>query len=148
MPQITCGQIITNKVSSSSSTLQIGQFTWPTTTPTSGSVLKTDGSGNLSFEETNIRLAIDPIVSTYTITSSNDIVAITGTLDTTLTLPTPSSKVVGDIIYIVKEVDGNSIVTIIPSGTELISGTTSTTLTNPYESIRIYTNGTNWFVLR
>lgn len=111
MPRITCNEIITSKVSSSNSTLQIGSFVWPSTTPASGSVLKTDGAGNLTFEEINIRSVVDPVATTYTIGTSEDIVAITGTLDTTLTLPDPSTKTVGDLIYIVKEVDGFSVIT-------------------------------------
>ena len=147
MPRITCTEIITSKVSSSNSTLQIGSFAWPSTTPAPGSVLKTDGAGNLTFEESNIRTVVDPAATTFTIGSSDDIVAITGTLDTTLTLPDPSTKTVGDLIYVVKEVDGPSVITVVPSGTELISGGASTTLSDPYGSFKIYTNGTNWFAL-
>ena len=144
---LLCDEIITSKVSSSSNSLKIGTFNWPTAVPASGSVLKTDGSGNLTFETSNVRVAIDPAATTYTISSNDDIIAITGTLDTTLTLPDPSTKTVGDLIYIVKEVDGTSTITVVPFGTELISGGSSTTLTDPYGSFKIYTNGTNWFAL-
>lgn len=147
MPRITCNEIVTSKVSSSASSLQIGTFNWPSTAPAPGSVLKTDGAGNLTFETTNVRSAVDPLATTHTIGSSDDIVAITGTLDTTLVLPNPSTKVVGDLIYVVKEVDGASLITVVPFGTELISGSASATLSDPYGSFKIYTNGTNWFAL-
>ncbi len=144
---VACNEIVTSKVSNSSSTLQIGTFTWPSDAPPPGSVLKTDGSGNLAFEVPNSRSVVDPLATSYTIGTSDDIVAVTGTLDTTLTLPDPSTKTVGDLIYVVKEVGGASVVTIEPSGSELISGGPSTTLSVPYGSLKIYTNGTNWFAL-
>ncbi|CAM9704297.1 unnamed protein product [Ectocarpus sp. 6 AP-2014] len=103
--------------------------------------------GNLTFEEANVRSSIDASSASYAIGPSDDIVAITGTLDTNVTLPDPTTKTIGDMIYIVKEVDGSSVITVLPFGSELISGGTSTTLDTPYGSFRIYTNGTNWFAL-
>lgn len=143
---ISCGKIVTTEISSTSN-LQIGLFSWPSATPSPGTVLKTDGSGNLTFESVNVRSVIDSLATTYTITITDDIVAITGTLATTITLPDPTTKNVGDLIYIVKEVAGASIITIIPFGTELISGNSSATLTSSFGSVKIYTNGTNWFAL-
>jgi hypothetical protein len=147
MSRISCNEVVTSKVSSASSVLQIGTFNWPSTAPTPGSLLKTDGLGNLTFEESNVRSVVDAASAAYTIGPSDDIVAITGTLDTTLTLPDPTTKSVGDLVYIVKEVDGPSVITVVPFGSELISGETSTTLSDPYGSFKIYTNGTNWFAL-
>lgn len=147
MPRITCNEIVTSKVASSSSTLQIGTFTWPTTAPDVGSILKTDGTGNLMFETANVRSVVDPLATTYAIGSSDDIVAVTGTLDTTLTLPDPTAKTVGDMIHIVKEVDGFSVVTVAPFASELVSGNATATLSDAYGSFKIYTNGTNWFAL-
>jgi hypothetical protein len=144
---ISCGSIVTNNISGGEATLQIGTFTWPSTTPSTGTVLKTDGSGNLSFESANVRSEIDPTATTYAARISDDIVAVTGTLATTITLPDPSLKPVGDLVYVVKEVAGTSIVTIVPFGTELISGNTSSTLSASYGSVKIYTNGINWFAL-
>lgn len=147
MSRVSVNEIVTSKISNSSSALRIGPFNWPNTAPVPGSMLKTDGVGNLTFEESNVRSAIDAASASYTIASSDDIVAITGMLDTTLTLPDPSTKTVGDMIYIVKEVDGPSAITVVPFGSELISGGTSTTLDASYGSFRIYTNGTSWFAL-
>ncbi|CAN0368597.1 unnamed protein product [Ectocarpus sp. 6 AP-2014] len=147
MSRVSVNEIVTSKISNSSSVLQIGPFNWPNTAPIPGSTLKTDGMGNLTFEEPNVRSSIDASSASYAIGPSDDIVAITGTLDTNLTLPDPTTKTIGDMIYIVKEVDGASIITVLPFGSELISGGTSTTLDTPYGSLRIYTNGTNWFAL-
>lgn len=121
MPGILCNEVVTSKVTSSTSTLTIGTFVWPSAAPTPGSILKTDGSGNLTFESSNVRSVVDPASTTFTVGASDDIVAVTGTLDTTITLPDSSTKTVGDMIYIVKEVDG--------------------------ASVKVYTNGTNWFAL-
>ena len=146
MTKIICDEIVTSKVSSTSS-LKIGLFTWPSVTPTAGSVLKTDGEGNLQFQETNTRTVVDQLSTSHTIDIDSDIIAITGTLDTTLTLPDPSTKTIGDMIYIVKEVDGTSVITILPFASELISGATSAILSDAYGTVKIYTNGTAWFAL-
>lgn len=144
---ISCGKLITSEISSSTSTLQIGSFTWPAETPASGTVLKTDGTGSLTFESINVRYALGTSDTSYTVTTNDDIVAITGSLETTINLPDPSTKAIGDLIYIVKEVSGTSIITILPFGTELISGGSSATLSSSYGSVKIYTNGVNWFAL-
>ena len=148
--KISCGSIITNSITSDS-TLSIGTFNWPTSLPaTAGAVLKTDNSGNLTFEQLNVRIAIPEIDTSYNVASSIDIVAITGTLATTVVLPLVSEKQVGDLIYISKEVSGNSVITVIPNPldtTVFISGNTSATLSASYGSFKIYTNGVNWFAL-
>lgn len=145
---IRCGNIVTAIISNpDSGNIQIGNFTWPISVPSSGTVLKTSGDGTLSFEQSNVRTEVDPLQNTYNINNSDDIVAITGTLATTLNLPDPSTKTVGDFIYIVKEVSGTSIVTIQPFASELISGNTTVTISDSYASAKIYTNSTNWFIL-
>lgn len=144
---ISCSALVTSRVTSATSSIQIGSFTWPSAAPVPGSVLKTDGLGNLSFEASNVRTSVDPASTAYAIGPSDDIVAVTGTLDTTLTLPDPASKVTGDMILVVKEVAGPSTVTVVPFGTELVSGGSSAVLSQPYGALKIYTNGTNWFAL-
>lgn len=144
---ISCPTLVTSRVTSAASNIQIGAFTWPSAAPVAGSVLKTDGLGNLSFEVPNVRSVVDPASPTYTILETDDIVAVTGTLDTTLSLPDPSLKVTGDMVSVVKEVGGSSTVTVQPFGTELVSGGSSAVLSQPYGSFKLYTNGTNWFAL-
>jgi len=107
--------------------------------------MKTDGNGNLVFENSNTRTEVSS--ATYSISPNDDIVAITVQLDVTLTLPDPSQSVVGDILYIVKEVPGLNSVTIVPNSSELISGQNSYSSSIEYSVIQIYTNGTNWFIL-
>ena len=144
---ISCPTLVTSRVTSAASNIQIGGFTWPSEAPLPGSVLKTDGLGNLSFEAPTVRSVVSSDSAAYTILPSDDIVAVTGTLDATLSLPDPSLKVTGDMIYIVKEVGGPSTVTVVPFGTELVSGGSSAVLSQPYGSLKLYTNGTNWFAL-
>ncbi|CBN80422.1 EsV-1-124 [Ectocarpus siliculosus] len=144
---ISCDSIVTSRVTSATSNIQIGLFNWPSTTPLPGSVLKTDGLGNLTFEVPNVHTSVDTAAPAYAISTSDDIVAVAGTLDTTLTLPDPSSKVVGDLIVVVKEGGGDNSVTVVPFGTELLSGGSSVVLSQAYGSLKIYTNGTDWFAL-
>lgn len=146
---ISCGTVITDAIvpSPASTNLQIGNFNWPSDAPSSGTVLKTAGDGSLTFEPSNIRAVVSAAASTYTIQPTDDIVAITGTLETTLTLPDPTVKTVGDLIYVVKEVSGTSTVTVVPFGTELISGKSTATLTVSFGSFKLYTNGVKYFAL-
>lgn len=121
-------------------------FTWPSvSTATDGSVSKTDGVRGLVFEPAIVRV---PVTSaSYSVSSGEDVVATTVAQATTLTLPQVSEKNVGDIISIVKEVPGTDEVTIVPFGSELILGQTSVVLSFSYGTMKIYTNGTNWFAL-
>lgn len=145
--KISCGKVVTGSILPSSTTLKIGNFDWPSTAPATGTVLKTAGDGSLTFEPTNVRAVVGAAATSYDILPSDDIVAITGTLDTTLKLPDPTLKTVGDLIYVVKEVSGTSTVTVVPFGTELISGKTSATLKASFGSFKLYTNGVNYFAL-
>jgi len=150
---IIVGEIITESISSTGALsitsdtgdIQIGSFSWPTAASTTSSVLKTDGAGGLTFEPATIRSVVTG--TTYTITPNDDIVAISVAQDTTLTLPDPTLKNEGDMIYVVKEISGTDVITILPFGTELISGGSSATLTFSYGSLKIYTNNINWFAL-
>lgn len=132
-------------ITSSTGNIQLGPYTFPSLAPVENTILISDGTGNLSFVPVNLRTAVT--TSTYSITSEDDIIAITVAQDTTLTLPPPSSRVVGEILYIVKEVPGTDSVTVNPSGTELISGLSSFIFSSSYGTLKLITNGTNWFVL-
>lgn len=145
--KVSCGKVVASKILPRSKKLQIGNLTWPTEAPKCGTVMKTSADGSLVFEPSNVRAVVDPSDTYYGILPTDDIVAVTGSLDTTLKLPDPKTKTVGDLIYIVKEVAGASAVTVVPYGTELISGRTSAKLLASYGSFKLYTNGTNYFAL-
>jgi hypothetical protein len=132
-------------ITSSTGNIQLGGYTFPSAPPTENTVLVTDGTGNLSFAPANTRTSVTS--PAYTIPPEDDIVAITVAQPTSLTLPDPSTKTVGDIIYIVKEVAGTDVITVNPSASELISGQAAYTFSAAYGATKIYTNGTNWFLL-
>lgn len=132
-------------ISSGTGNVQIGSFSWPSAAPTDGQVMKTDGNGNLVFEDSNSRVEVSS--ATYTISPSDDIIAITVEQDVTLTLPDPSQVTVGDILYIVKEVPGLNSITIVPNSTELISGQSSYSSSVEYSVVKMYSNGSNYFIL-
>ncbi|CAM9203960.1 unnamed protein product [Pylaiella littoralis] len=131
--------------SMSAGNISVGPYTFPSTEPVKGSVLVTDGTGNLSFSPANTRVEVS--AAAHVVAASEDIVAITVAQDTALTLPDPATKVVGNILYVVKEAAGAHVVTIAPSGAELISGQTSHVLSSEYGAAKLYTNGTDWFIL-
>lgn len=132
-------------ITSSTGNIQLGLYTFPSEAPTENTVLVTDATGNLSFAPRNTRTGVT--ATSYTITADDDIVAITVAQGTTLTLPDPSTKTIGDIVYVVKEVAGTDQITISPSGSELISGQASYSFSAEYGTTKIYTNGTDWFLL-
>lgn len=133
-------------ISSSTNSIQIGDYTLPSTTPTETSVLSTDSNGTLSFVPISVKTEVTAPM--YFIDANDSVVAITGVqLAFVLTLPDPSLKVVGDILYIRKEVPGTNTVSIMPFNGESISGENSYTITTEYGSVSMYTNGTSWFVL-
>lgn len=153
MPVIV-NEIVTDKItstdtltlSSETGDIQIGTFAWPTlSSATEGSVLKTNGSGSLSFEPFQIRSVVT--TTAYTIAADDDIVAITIAQPATLTLPDPALKNEGNMIYVVKEIGGTDEITILPFGTELISGEGSTILSFSFGTVKLYTNKVNWFAL-
>lgn len=140
---VNIGSITVTSISTGN--ISVGPYTFPSTQPVKGSVLVTDGTGNLSFTPSNTRVEVG--TAAHTVAASEDIVAITAAQETALTLPDPATKVVGNILYVVKEVGGTHAVTIAPSGAELISGQTSHVLSAEYGATKLYTNGTDWFIL-
>jgi len=141
---ISCSNVTTTVINPSGSKIKIGPLTWPSSSSTPGDLV-TDGVGNVAISPVFPRVVIDPTETTYSISPVEEIVAIVGTNATTLTLPDPSTKDVGYILYIVKETDSTNVITIVPFGTELIIGETSVEISNGYSSIALYTDGTNWF---
>lgn len=149
--RVSCGRVVVGRIEPMSDRkLQIGSLTWPSEVPNNGTttaVLKTAADGSLTFEPSNVRVVVDAKAKHYDIQDHDDIVAITGTLDTTLRLPDPKTKIVGDLIYIVKEVPGTSTVTVVPHDKEHISGKSSVKMFASYGSFKLYSNGTNYFAL-
>ena len=86
-----------------------------------------------------------PIVTkttSYTLTASDTIVLVSGTV--TLTLPT-AVGITGKI-YRIKNTS-NGVITIATHGSETIDGETSASLIQKYETATIMSDGTNWMIL-
>lgn len=133
-------------ISSSTTDVRIGNYTFPAALPSQDSVLVSSETGVLSFVPVNVRAEVAS--ATYTISANDSVVAVTVAQGMTLlTLPDPSTKVVGDIIHVRKEVAGTDTVTILPNVAESISGQASYSITSEYGSVSLYTNGTAWFIL-
>ena len=83
--------------------------------------------------------------STSISVSSQVILADASGGEITVTLPTVSQAARKE--YHVKKVDdsGNSVV--VSAGSSTIDGDTTATITSPYTSLRLYSNGTNWFII-
>lgn len=91
-----------------------------------------------------------PIVSkttTYTATL-NDEVILADTSGGAWTLSLPAAAAATGKVYTVKKTSSDAnLVTIDPSGSETIDGSTTKTLLTQYSSISIISNGTNWSML-
>ena len=132
-------------ISSSTGNIQLGSHMFPSSSPVDSTTLMTDGNGSLFFRKQNVRTEVSS--SSYNIVSSDDIVGVTGDVAVSLILPDPASRVVGDLLYIVRETDSTEDIVVYPNGVELISGQTSYSMNSAFCSVSLYTNGSNWFVV-
>lgn len=116
----------------------------------SGEVLKTDGSGNLSWgaDAGSGANTVTTKTTTYTITTNDYLVlADASSAAFTLTLPTAVGNT--GIIFVIKKIDSDftEVVTIDGDGSETIDGSTTTTLNTLGETLTIISDGTNWDIL-
>ena len=81
----------------------------------------------------------------YTMLASDTLVAITGQGGATLTLPAASSYTVGQPLYIKDEGGKANLHPIVIIGT--IDGSTTNSISYPYGTMQLYSNGTAWFTL-
>lgn len=66
--------------------------------------------------------------------------------DIDINLPDPSTNANKE--YIVKRVDGTAnVVTINPNGSETIDGDSSVSVNTQWETVRLFSDGSNWFIL-
>lgn len=89
------------------------------------------------------------VTGNYTVTALNDqIIHFTGISGGTLTMP-PTLRATRGKTYIVKDAGGAATshnIIISGSGTNKIDGQTTYSLNSNYESVSLYTDGTNWFI--
>ena len=85
-------------------------------------------------------------VSTNTVlTNNNDVVLVNAlSASVSITLPTPSD---GKVFYIKKVDYSSNVVSILPSSSETIDGTSAKRLTGQYDSIEVVSDGTNWWII-
>lgn len=81
--------------------------------------------------------------SAYTLTASDDIVAVTG--NTTISLPTAVG--ITGRKYTIKNMDAALTVTISPNGIETIDGAATKLLTLQYQHITVVSDGANWLIV-
>ncbi|WP_147453433.1 hypothetical protein [Eilatimonas milleporae] len=70
-------------------------------------------------------------------------VVCTNTAAITVTLPAPTARKT----FVIKDGNGQTNVTIATAGAQLIDGAAEYTLTNPWQSVTVITDGANWFII-
>tara|TARA_R100000808_G_C2136607_1_gene144890 strand:- start:124 stop:1146 length:1023 start_codon:yes stop_codon:yes gene_type:complete len=99
-------------------------------------------SGGVSFKRTKV-------TTSYSITTSDYYLGVdTTSSPVTLTIPAASTVTEGQT-FVVKDEGGNTAanaITLSCSAAETMDGLTTTTITSPYGSVSMYTDGTNWFI--
>lgn len=131
-------------------------YQWPTDTPATGEQLEVASVvGNAvtlqwasaaggGYTRTVVNSA------TYTVLSSDEIIAVTYTATGAVTITLPAISVVGAIQYTIVDEGGNAQanpITIDTTGADTIVGTTDTQIRADYNAIRVYNDGTSaWFI--
>jgi hypothetical protein len=88
---------------------------------------------------------VSTVSSNTVLTVINDIVLASASGGSiTVTLATPTS---GKIFTIKKTDSTSNLVTILPSASETIDGTSAKALTGQYDAIQLVSDGTNWFII-
>ena len=125
-------------------------YTFPSAQGAAGTILTNDGYGALSWAENAAQATSAPIStksSNYTLTTADGTIlvdAISGGI--TITLPAAASA--AETIFTIKKKDVTSnIVTVDANGAELIDGSTTYTLSTQYETIKIQSDGSAWWII-
>lgn len=118
-------------------------LTYPATDGSANQVLKTDGSGVLSFASTDV-LPIVEYATDHTITSTELIVVANSATGRTFTLPAVAAVSTGKY-YTIKNI-GTASLTIDGDGSETIDGNTTISLAQ-YNSATLVNNGTQWLII-
>jgi hypothetical protein len=95
----------------------------------------------------SLALPISTKTTSYTLTQDDHTVLSDATAGAmTISLPSPTG--IAGRVYVIKKIDASvNIVKVRCSGTDTIDGNTERNLTVKYESIKIQTDGTNWYII-
>lgn len=149
------GNLTLNGSSSGSTTFSAGAsptattYTWPSS-PTNGSFLQTNSSGTLSWAIPNLpQFAVH---ATLTSGPNNlDSTAIVWPNDTTsgaFTDTLPDATTCSGRIYVIKiKASTGNALTLNTTSSQTIDGQTSITFTTQYQSVFIYSDGANWWII-
>ena len=88
--------------------------------------------------------------STLQILLDDFLISVSDTIiSRTVKLPNPSIAGIGKL-YVISDMSGSALtttITISPFNTELINGDTGTSINTNYGTVRLTTDGTNWFII-
>jgi hypothetical protein len=93
--------------------------------------------------------SIDDTDSPYTATTSQSIIGCDSSSGAiTINLPAAASATAGFCFKVKDEAGsaGTNNITLDPNGSETIDGETTVVMNSNFQSITIYTNGSNWFI--
>ena len=88
--------------------------------------------------------------STYTLLLSDYILHVIYTTTGACTITLPTAQVVSDRTIVVKDAGGNANtnnITIDTQGSETIDGASTAVISNDYGFLKLYSNGTDWFII-
>jgi hypothetical protein len=89
--------------------------------------------------------AIKTVTGTTTLTDADYMLMVDNSTTTTINLPSAASAIRRE--YVIKKISTEpATITIDPDNSELIDGATSYTISSSYVSIKIKSNGTNWYI--
>lgn len=126
-----------------------GQWIIQVGVATSTTALVINGSGSATASKiaqfSGSYLNRSSVSSNTVLTNNNDVVLVNASGGAiTITLPSPSD---GKLLYIKKTDSSVNLVSIVPSGIDVIDGTSQKALTGQYDAVELVSDGTNWFIL-
>jgi len=89
-------------------------------------------------------LPVTSISNTYTTLSTDRVIIVTGSATFTLTLIAAASFTGRELLIIS---NGTAVVTVDGNASETIDGATTQTMDVQYEKVRLFSDGTEWFIL-
>lgn len=144
---------LSNTTDNLSGDVVIQNLKFPRTDGTVGQFIKTDGAGNLSFDDpggatsqVNSTKLITSTDSPYIVLASDFTIRADTTSGAIIVNIPPTATTVGRILNI-KSVNNTNAVTVSGDGSELIDGGNIFMITSLFESVTIQANETNWDIL-